>query len=140
MGCIRCNVIQVRKRDGTCRTATRCANSSAAWFTQDVTEEQCSACPYREEPAAIPSMPGPVRRLFTWAEAVAGWVAAGSPERSEEEVARIYHTFCAGTPACSWLDSDKQSCRGCGCRVTRDGAALFNKIKMATQHCPRMLW
>ena len=31
-------------------------------------------------------------------------------------------------------------CRGCGCRVAAYGMAVFNKIKMATQHCPREKW
>lgn len=139
MGCDHCNVIQVKKRDGTRLTVTRCAQPGVPQFTQNVTEEQCRACFYWVE-AVVPSMPGPIRRLFTWAEAVTGWMTAGRPERTAEEVEHIYHTFCAAMPPCSWLNLEKQSCQGCGCRVTSDGPALLNKIKMATQHCPRQLW
>jgi hypothetical protein len=139
MSCSRRNVIQIKKRDGTRLTATRCACPSALLFTQDVTDEQCNVCSNREE-VPVPPMPKPAQRLFTWAKAVTGWVAAGRPERSEEEVVRIYQTVCAGTPVCDWFNLVKQTCNGCGCRVAAGGSALVNKIKMATQHCPRGRW
>jgi len=143
------NQIHVRKKDGTQFIITRCADPSCVHFTKEVTEEQCKLCsrhpeaastPVRKAAETIPQPPGHVRRVITWAQAVAGWVAAGRPERSDEEVQHIFHTFCAGSPACSWYDPHEQMCRGCGCGVSNHKHAILNKIKMATQHCPRNLW
>ena len=77
------------------------------------------------------------RRIISYAEAVVEWTAAGRPERSGEEVERIFRQFCE---PCKSFDPDKNVCQRCGCRVASDGFAIFNKIKMATQHCPRNLW
>ena len=84
-----------------------------------------------------PEPPGLVRRAASYAGAVARWTAAGRPERSDKEVERIFHQFCK---TCDWFDPDKQICRGCGCRVAEGGYAVQNKIKMATENCPRDLW
>ena len=81
-----------------------------------------------------PSIP---RRIISYAEAVVEWTAAGRPERSEEEVKQIFQQFCE---PCKSFDPGKNICQRCGCRVASDGFAIFNKIKMATQHCPRNLW
>lgn len=121
----------------------RCANSAAADFTQDVDVAQCEKCPLREtivEDTVVPKVPSLPRRMLTWAEATASWVANGRPERSAEEVARIHSIFCAPSPPCRWYDTLRQICRGCGCAVKAEGPAVFNKIKMATEHCPRNLW
>ena len=68
----------------------------------------------------------------------AGPVDGGRPaERPDKEVERIFHQFCK---TCDWFDPDKQICRGCGCRVAEGGYAVQNKIKMATENCPRDLW
>jgi hypothetical protein len=139
------NVVKVRKRDGRRFTVIRCADSRCEHFTKDVTEEQCKQCPnYIGETAQAavpdPKTPNLAKRAVTWAQAVASWKLKGSPERSDEEVLRIYHQFCASTPPCRWFDSEHKRCKGCGCGVSPDGPAVFNKIKMATQHCPRGLW
>ena len=34
-------------------------------------------------------------KVVDWAEAVARWIAAGRPTRSEAEVQAIFRTFCA---------------------------------------------
>jgi len=84
-----------------------------------------------------PATPGLVRRALSYAEALIEWTAAGRPERSDKEVERIFHQHCQ---PCKWFDRDRQTCRGCGCRVADNGYAISNKIKMATEHCPRDLW
>ncbi len=99
----------------------------------------------RETPASnspastndAPDPPGLVRRILSYAEAVARWTAAGRPERPDKEVERIFNKNCK---TCKWFDPEKQICRGCGCRVAETGVAVLNKIKMATEHCPRELW
>jgi hypothetical protein len=82
-----------------------------------------------------PREPGMVRKAVRYAGAVARWVAAGSPERSADEVERIFDTICK---PCEFFREG--SCRTCGCRVARSGAALLNKIKMATEKCPKGKW
>ena len=149
MICDRYNSINVRRKDGARFTVIRCADPGQVHFAQNVTEEQCRQCPRFVEAAsaesakageAVPRMPGLVRRGVTWTEAALRWVAAGRPERSDEEVQCILETFCAGTSPCDWYDAARQVCRGCGCNVTSGGHAIFNKIRMATEHCPRNLW
>jgi len=88
-------------------------------------------------PKATERIPSISRRIVTYAEAVIEWTAAGRPERSEEEVERIFKEKCC---PCKSFDPDKNVCRRCGCRVAADGFALRNKIKMATQHCPKGYW
>lgn len=65
------------------------------------------------------------------------WAAAGRPERSDKDVEQIFQRFCK---PCRWYDRRRRICRGCGCRVADTGFAITNKIKMATEHCPRKLW
>jgi hypothetical protein len=143
MICDRCTEVVIRKKDGRRITVTRCADPQSPHFTEDVTEEKCGACPRHQAQLAAtatsqsPQMPSLAKRTKTWAMAVTDWKLQGSPERSDAEVARIHEAYCV---PCSWYDPAKQVCKGCGCRVTRNNVAIFNKIKMATQHCPRRLW
>ena len=146
------NRIKVKKKDGTQYEIIRCADSGCVYFTKEVTSAQCDTCPRHIEAARLavkleaakcaegraPKTPGVVRRALTYAEAVMGWVAAGRPERTDEETVTIFNKYCASN--CSWFDPVKKMCRGCGCNVNAGGPAILNKIKMATQHCPRKLW
>ena len=88
------------------------------------------------EPPA-PAIPGLIRRAYSYAEALARWTAAGQPVRPDKEVERIFNEHCK---TCKWFDPERQICRGCGCRVAETGMAVVNKIKMATENCPRELW
>ena len=89
------------------------------------------------ESSEPPAPPGLVRRAISYAEALAQWTAAGRPERSDKEVEHIFAHFCK---PCRWYHHRRHICRGCGCRVADKGFAIINKIKMATEHCPRNLW
>ncbi len=84
-----------------------------------------------------PEPPGLVRRAISYAEALAQWTAAGRPERSDKDVEHIFSRFCK---CCRWYDRRKNICKGCGCRVADSGYAIRNKIKMATERCPKNLW
>ncbi len=84
-----------------------------------------------------PETPGLVRRTLSYAEALIAWTAAGRPERSDKEVEQIFHQYLQALPM---VRPRRQICRGCGCRVADTGFAVTNKIKMATEHCPRNLW
>lgn len=82
-----------------------------------------------------PKVPNLTTRVATWANAVTSWISAGSPKRSEEEVNHIHETYCK---PCPW--NKNNVCSSCGCNVTTSSHPLINKIKMATQHCPKELW
>jgi len=90
-----------------------------------------------ETPPDPPDPPGLVKRAYSYAEALARWTAAGRPVRPDKEVERIFNENCK---TCKWFDPERQICRGCGCRVAESGVAVLNKIKMATENCPRKLW
>jgi hypothetical protein len=82
----------------------------------------------------VPNFPHAAKLLENYWKAVSGWIAAGRPVRTGKEVKRVYNDFCA---SCDWYDPESQRCKGCGCSVKPKGIALLNKIKMATEHCPR---
>lgn len=126
-----------RLQDGTQFPILYCIESNSQFFTKEVTEQQCTNCPFNKEPEEIPELPSLSKRIATYAKAVTSWVAAGSPERTEEDVNNIFNTYCK---KCNWLDAERQVCKGCGCKVNTGGVAIFNKIKMGNQHCPRRLW
>ena len=68
--------------------------------------------------------------------AVAKWVKAGRPVRSDDEVERIFRTHCR---PCSRFVPQSRVCRICGCYLDGD-TPVTNKIKMATEHCGRYKW
>lgn len=90
-----------------------------------------------------PQMPGVVKRVAKYAEAVFRWNLKGRPTRSDELVNLISEKCCK---PCSYYNG--QSCRACGCRVRsveeerRSGLgtvmadAMLNKIRMETEDCP----
>jgi len=97
------------------------------------------------EPIAANTLPPKYPPLsvqaWTYKEALIRWSKAGRPTRSEDEVERL-HKICAGDPdnhlpPCEWYDPEQKRCKGCGCRVTVGAIAVFNKLKMATEHCPK---
>jgi len=120
-----------------------CNNKDGPCYQRIINETDCESCVLKHtEPisgiaALTPTTPSLPKRILTYAQAVAEWIAAGSPERSDKEVQDIYDDLCK---SCSWLDDQSGICRGCGCHVADFGMAITNKIKMATQHCPREKW
>ena len=72
---------------------------------------------------------------YRYTRALSRWIKAGRPLRSEEEIKRIFETFCE---PCE--DYDGTVCRHCGCRVNLANAAMLNKIAMATEECPVGKW
>lgn len=69
--------------------------------------------------------------------AITRWIKAGRPKRSDEDIKIIYEKYCK---QCNWYDKKSKRCKGCGCRVVPKGLALTNKLKMATEHCPKNLF
>lgn len=69
--------------------------------------------------------------------AIARWSRSGFKCRTDEEVAQIYRAHCG---PCDARDQEVDACRLCGCNVRSEGIAVRNKLKMATEKCPRGKW
>ena len=69
--------------------------------------------------------------------AVANWIAAGRPTRTEAEILHILEVKCQ---TCEQYNVEKQACKRCGCKLNRSKNALRNKIAMATENCPIGRW
>ncbi len=87
-----------------------------------------------KQQSSPPSLPAQLR---SYTRAVARWVGEGSPVRSDEEVVQIYETLCK---PCEFYNAERLACNVCGCRLRESGSAFTNKIKMATEHCPKGKW
>ena len=85
----------------------------------------------------VPEFPALTIQAWMYKEALLKWKRAGYPTRTQEEVTEILETHCK---PCSWYDASAKRCKGCGCRVTDGAVAVVNKIKMATEHCPKEIW
>jgi len=76
-------------------------------------------------------------KLCHYAVALSRWMAFGCPRRSKLEVAYIHSRWCY---PCGHYNAERGICTLCGCRARREGMAVRNKIKMATEHCPDGKW
>jgi len=81
--------------------------------------------------------PPVIKQLKTYKRALKKWFKADKITRTNKEIKRLFETHCE---PCDDYDSKKHRCRFCGCKVKPTGIAIFNKIKMATEHCPKGLW
>lgn len=84
-----------------------------------------------------PNYPPLSIQIWNYKEALLKWNKAGRPTRTPEEVETLHSQFCS---RCDWYDPEQKRCRGCGCRVTSGGLAVFNKLKMKTEKCPKGLF
>ncbi len=81
-----------------------------------------------------------IAKATRYAKSTAEWIAAGRPVRPNEEVERILR-MCQ-SDACGYYEprgDDRGMCRACGCMLNLYGG-LFNKIRRATEHCPKEYW
>lgn len=161
MNCMKRQTVVKRGPKGA-TTSHRCLHRDCGMYGLPVVDDTCSECPLKalkhvkpcDKPAPCtdcgkrereilaefpdgppPDFPSMSIQAFTYKEALRKWNAAGRPNRSQEEVDEIVENHCKG---CSWFENNR--CRGCGCRVTSGSFAVFNKVKMATEHCPRDFW
>lgn len=81
-----------------------------------------------------PDYPPMTMQMWTYKEALLRWAKAGRPKRTQEEVEQLHSQFCS---KCEWYDKEQSRCKGCGCKVTLGGLAVFNKLKMKTEKCPK---
>lgn len=80
--------------------------------------------------------PSVTAQLSSYAAAVSRWLAAGRPVRSDEQVGELL-AICQDNRCGKYRDGQ---CLACGCRVNSSGWALANKLRMATESCPKGMW
>jgi hypothetical protein len=107
----------------------------AGMKVEDINKVQTPIAKGEDVPLKYPALS---MQIWTYKEALIKWNKAGRPTRTQEEVEHIHSTYCAS--GCEWYDEDAQRCKGCGCAVTVGSLAVFNKIKMGTEHCPKDKW
>jgi hypothetical protein len=76
-------------------------------------------------------------QIMNYKEAVSRWLKAGKPTRTKQQMEQIVEAHCK---KCDWYDKKAKRCKGCGCRISNSSIAIANKVKMATEHCPKGLW
>jgi hypothetical protein len=123
--------------------------------SKEVARQECNAClvelatfnlqpdiiirQYREHESEIEKdkdYPSLLTQVNNYRLSVTRWIKAGRPTRTEGEIERLF-IICK---KCDWYDVKTSRCKGCGCRVVPKGLAIVNKLKMATEHCPRNLF
>lgn len=77
--------------------------------------------------------PGLVTQATNFAEATAKHVAAGGGRVSLQ----VHDTRRAICDACIHRDSEKDSCKVCGCPLEK---GLLQKLWMPTEQCPKAFW
>lgn len=102
----------------------------------------CVHCGYQARRAGtrrnctVERPPSVTAQLSSYAAAVSRWLAAGRPVRTDEQVAGLL-AICQDNRCGKYRDGQ---CLACGCRVNSSGWALANKLRMATESCPKRLW
>jgi hypothetical protein len=81
--------------------------------------------------------PSIITKAKHYRKALARWAKSGFKCRTAEEVARIYAKHCR---PCEKRDLVADACRICGCSVRTKGMALFNKLAMRSEKCPKGKW
>ena len=71
-----------------------------------------------------------------YARALTRWIAAGRPQRTDEEVEEIVK-ICEG---CNKYKADEGRCKVCGCKVHTPGIPILSKARLATERCPKDKW
>jgi len=147
-----CSLCPVRsfKREKSCLKSilSKSTSSVPSHFTDKDVEELIKNSPLKHadlkelqteilQDQTPPDYPTMSLQLWLYKEALVRWNKAGRPVREDEEVEQLLNTYCK---KCDWYDKEKKRCKGCGCKVTTSSLAVFNKLKMATEQCPRGLW
>lgn len=124
-----CNMLPIGEpRNG--RVRKRCTYCGLTLPLIAVDKVVISRCPVGPSVDESP----PPRLLRNYSRAIAKWVKAGRPRRSDGEVAAILE-ICH---RCSLFENG--GCKKCGCRVNTRKSALANKLRMATESCPIDRW
>ena len=90
------------------------------------TIRRCDASgPESDEPIGI------VHKVSSYASAMATWIAAGRPTRTQEQIDAILTEHCG---PCEHFSGT--ACKLCGCRINKSPEAWRNKLAMGTEACP----
>jgi len=82
------------------------------------------------------SKPSLLNQAANYAKAVTQHVLTGSQTRTDEEVSELMQ-LCE---SCEHYDQQIGRCGVCGCRCNKSKSAWLNKLRMASQHCPKGKW
>lgn len=85
------------------------------------------------EPRRKPSI---FQQATNYAKAVARHISNGMETRSDVEVSDILST-CR---KCEDYLPEESRCRVCGCRLSNGESAFTNKLRMASEKCPKGRW
>lgn len=108
----------------------RCRNCKR--FVRTVTDRvREQECPYRPRP-----FPPLSEQVKNYAKAAAQHAASGRVSRSDDEVENLLK-ICT---ACEFYNLEKERCSVCGCKCSRGKITWLNKLRMASQHCPKEKW
>jgi hypothetical protein len=119
--------------EGQCR----CANCGKLMKNRRGCEYCRAACNSVDDGPPQEVDPSLTRKAANYCKAINRWRAAGMPNRTDADTSRVY-AICESNE-CGFFNA-KGSCRICGCKVSRSRHALFNKIRMATESCPKGIW
>lgn len=73
-------------------------------------------------------------RFYSYCSAIARWVRAGMPTRTQEQIEQV-HQICLDCEYLLHKHTDKQKCGKCGCNISLE-MSKRNKLYLATESCP----
>ena len=87
-------------------------------------------------------------RVAGFTVAMNDWIADGCPLRDPEETKELFETHCKRCPemisaeglVTMILPEGSGFCGECGCAVSADPTAVFNKVNKPQQGCPLGKW
>ncbi|MEM3041509.1 MAG: hypothetical protein QXG97_05755 [Nitrososphaerota archaeon] len=80
--------------------------------------------------------PSILQRALNFVRAAVRHVESGMERRSEEEIERIFNTFCKN---CAVFNGTACTHGSCGCSVS-DENRFFNKLAWKSESCPAGYW
>lgn len=84
----------------------------------------------------VDSMPTMRQKYANYIAARKAWKEAGKPRRTEGQIKEIYE-ICKSCPK---LRKDVCTHASCGCHISPNPKAFFNKLAWATEKCPLGKW
>ena len=95
-----------------------------------------------------PNQASNIKKVWTYAKALARWAKAGYPIRTQEQAQAIFDTYCK---KCEYFNGKMCRHLNCGCRISGQyktpptllgqvRKALSDKLTMGTEKCPENKW
>jgi hypothetical protein len=156
MHCKLVKIAPVDEQPGTidfrCVNCGKTVSFNRSFFSDTCNEniEECEKYAINCQVSEDRNAPPPITtRINNYLKAVKRWIAAGCPTRTDEEVVKIFETYCA---RCKYFDKENSRCNTCGCNLSSEEKgilaqlksvgvnAMMNKIRMKTEYCTIGLW